>query len=194
MTTSDPVRGRDDARLALAAAQDGETRLLDALLYGRASPYLIIWGIAWMAGFVGTFLVPERTGTIWSAITVLGWATTILLVLVRRRISREPRFGVGIRYSCSAMLMSAYAALWAFILLSGHANALGIYAGTVTGFAYLIAGLWRGPSLAVLGGSLTVSFLAGFAMPPTGFLLYAGLLGGGGLIAAGLLLARRDPT
>ncbi|TGD98940.1 hypothetical protein [Methylobacterium nonmethylotrophicum] len=147
-----------------------------------------------MAGFVGTFLAPERTGTIWSAVTALGWATTMLFVLVKRRISRARRFGLGIRYGCSAMLMSAYAALWAFILLSGHANALGIYAGTVTGFAYLIAGLWRGRLLAVLGGALTVLFLAGFAMPPTGFLLYAGLLGGGGLVAAGLLLARRDPT
>ncbi|TNC16075.1 hypothetical protein FF100_02075 [Methylobacterium terricola] len=194
MTTPNSAQARDDARLALAAADDGESRLLAAITYGRASPYLMLWGLAWMAGFVGTFLAPERTGTIWLAVTALGWATTLLLALVQRRTGRERRVGLGARYSVSAMLMSAYAALWAFVLLSGHANAVGIYAGTVTGFAYLVAGLWRGPLLAVLGGALTALFLAGFAMPPTGFLLYAGLLGGGGLVAAGLLLARRDPT
>ncbi|WP_279357495.1 hypothetical protein [Methylobacterium indicum] len=194
MTTSNPVQAREEARLALAAAEDGESRLLAALIYGRASPYLILWGIAWMAGYVGTFLAPERGNTIWSVVTALGWATTILLVLVQRRIGRGRHSRRGLRYSVSAVLMTAYAALWAFVLLSGHANALGIYAGTVTGFAYLVAGLWRGPLLAVLGAALTLLFLAGFAIPPMGFLLYAGLLGGGGLVAAGLLLARRDPT
>ncbi|MGY2050105.1 hypothetical protein [Methylobacterium sp. JK268] len=194
MATQTPINPRDDARLALAAAEDGERRLTDALIYGRVSPYLILWGLAWMAGFISTFLLPDRIGTIWPTVTALGWAATSLLVLVQRRAGRERRFGLGARYGLSAVLMSAYAALWAFMLLSGHPNAPGIYAGTVTGFAYLVAGLWRGPLLAALGAGVTLLFLAGVVVPPSEFPLYAGLLGGGGLITAGLLLARRDPT
>lgn len=185
---------RDDARIAIAAADDGQRRLLTALFYGRISPYLVLWGIAWMVGFIGTFLTPERSETIWSVVTALGWAVTILFVLVQRRVDAQRRLGLRVCYILSAMLMSAFASLWAFVLLSGHPNATGIYAGTVTGFAYLVAGLWRGLLLATVGAGVTVLFLAGFTVSPTIFPLYAGLLGGGGLIAAGLLLARRDPT
>ncbi|AMB45757.1 MULTISPECIES: hypothetical protein [Methylobacteriaceae] len=194
MSAHDRIQARDHAHHSLRAAEDGERRLLAALVYGRAAPFLILWGLIWAAGFTSAVWAPDHAAPAWSAVVALGWAATVALVLAQRRRDRERGFGAGARYGASAALMSAYAGLWAVVLLSGHPNAHGIYAGTVTGFAYLVAGLWRGRLLVGLGVAVTLLFAAGFAVPSPQFPLYAGLIGGGGLIAAGLVLARRDPT
>ena len=105
-----------------------------------------------------------------------------------------PGTSTASRYALSAALLSAHAVIWALLLLRHPPNALGAYAGTVTGCAYAIAGLWRGRLLALLGLAITALFLAGLPLPPAAFALCAGILGGGGLVAAGLLLSRMDPS
>ncbi|MFD6320489.1 hypothetical protein [Methylorubrum thiocyanatum] len=190
MPISDPAAARE----ALAAASDGQHRMRSAITYGRAGPFLVVWGIVWLIGFTLQSALPERTAAIWLTVAVLGWVVTAGLTILQRQADRERGFSASLRYPLSAAVLSAYAALWQAVLLSQHPNAPAIYAGTVTGFAYLIGGLWRGPLLAGLGFCVTMLFLAGFLIAPPMFLLFAALVGGGGLIAAGLLLARRDPA
>ncbi|MEE7474950.1 hypothetical protein [Methylobacterium hispanicum] len=189
--------GTDDsiaARTALDAAEDGERRILAAVTYGQAAPYLVLWGLVWLGGYTGTYLAPRSSGSIWIAATVAGWLATGALVLIQTRGGRGAALVLRMRYAASAIVLTGYASLWAFLLGAPHPNAQGVYAGTVTGFAYLVAGLWRGRLLAGLGLAVTALFLIGLTLAPPVFQLYAGCVGGGGLIAAGLLLALRDPT
>ncbi len=190
MPTDWPTDTPEQARNALLAAADGERRTLNALAYGGAAPFFVVWGMVWAVGFAGTGLGLERAGVVWGVAIALGWTATA--VLAWARVGRDmPRSPTASRYALSAAGLSAYAVLWAFILLSQQPNALGVYAGSVTGCGYALAGLWRGPALLVLGLAITVLFLAGLPMPPSAFAIYAGVLGGGGLIAAGVLLGQR---
>lgn len=193
MPTNLPIDTREQARHALDAAADGERRVLDAFTYGRAAPFFVLWGAVWAVGFIGTGLQPEASVVIWTVSVAVGWLGTALLARVRTARDGQGQ-SMASRYALSAALLSAHAVLWASVLLSHQPNALGVYAGSVTGCGYAIAGLWRGPLLVVLGLAITGLFTAGLLMPSPSFAIYAGVTGGGGLIAAGFLLGGRDPT
>ena len=183
----------EDARNALRAAADGESRLRGAITYGGVAPFLVLWGAIWAVGFGATRVGVRPAWAVWGSVVSLGWAGTALLTQMRAA-NREAGDSSALRYALSAAVLSAHAVVWASILLSHQPNAIGVYAGTVTGCAYAVAGLWRGMLLLVLGVAVTALFLAGLAMSPPSFAVYAGVLGGGGLVAAGLVFRRLDPT
>ncbi|WP_159732831.1 hypothetical protein [Methylosinus sp. Ce-a6] len=177
----------DDARRSLEAAERAEREIFQARSYVRAAPYLVLWGAIWILGFLLAAYAAPGDARMWPALSALG-AVASLVIAWRQNQRRRADLRRGLRTTATAFLIAFYAGLWPAVLLSHNPNRFGVYAGTVTGAAYLIAGLWAAPLILWLGLVVTGVFLAGLVVDPAIFPAYAALLGGGGLIAAGLLL------
>ncbi len=184
---------RKEAVIALRRIDDAERRVRTAAYYGRVGRYLVLWGAVWFVGCGASFFQPDEPTTTWTTVTVLGWLATLVLVMRDRASAQAGPSGVAARYAASAVALSLFAFGWVFLLTSASPTRYSVYAGTVVGCAYVIAGLWRGPALCWLGLAVTALFIAGLQLPADWFPLYAAVVGGGGLIGSGLLLSRQDP-
>jgi hypothetical protein len=189
---ANPVTSPLEARQSLDAAAAAERRVSEAIMYGRFGPFLILWGIVWIAAFTGTYLRPAHGLAIWLIASAIGWLGSFAIGFSWRRADSHRSMAERSRPWLTAIALFAYAWLWPVLLYSGNPNAVSIYAGTFTGFAYVLVGIWRGLWLTWLGLAVTALFMVGLVADPAWFKLYAALAGGGGLIVAGWLFQRQD--
>jgi len=196
MTTVGPGSSSSEAQQSLDAATAAERRVVEAIGYGRAGPFLILWGIVWLIAFTAAYLRPSQTGWICLVADAVGILGTVGLGfhLHKRTASSRRSLADRARPWLTVAAFFAYAALWPLLLRSGHPHALSIYAGAMTGFAYVLVGLWLGRLMTWLGLAVTALFLVGLAADVSWFALYAAVAGGGGLMVAGWLFLRQDPT
>lgn len=183
----------DDARQSLQAAKQAERQIFEARSYGRAAPYLILWGGIWIVGFLADgYASPGHLVSFWVPLSIVGGLASG--AIARRQDAADPNRERRAKSSLTGFAIFFYAALWPVLLHSHNPNRFGVYAGTLTGAAYLLGGLWAAPLIGWLGLAVTGIFLCGLLVDPTLFPIYAAIFGGGGLIATGLLLRRKEPV
>jgi hypothetical protein len=181
----------DEAREALKAAEQAEQRVGAALAYGRSAPYFIIWGVVWVGGYLASSFGAPQPWPFWAVAIGSGWLASVWIGFRQR--SRGGK-SLGSKGLWIALTINFYAILWAVLLTSHLPNARAAYPGTVVGAAYLMLGLIRAPLIAWLGAGVTAAFLLGLLLPPAHFAFYAAVVGGGGLIAAGLYFSKLEPA
>jgi hypothetical protein len=176
----------DEAADALHQASAAERRSAQAYRYQRASPYLYLWGLIWLAGYGGSDLWPQFADWIWAGLIVTGVAVSL-------------RFGPGNgamqisqawRIAASSLIFAAFFIATYRVLGPVGYLQQGAFPPLVVALIYMVLGLWIGWRFVVAGAAVGVLTLIGFYDLPRYFLLWQGIVGGGALILAGFWFRR----
>ncbi len=187
---------RDDARKALDEIGEARGRVNRTHNYADASPFLILWGVIWLANVV-TFFRPALSDYVWPIGIAAGVVITAWLGVVqaRRRGARirqaggDPTKIFGVRFGLTnGAIMLFFIAM--VIVASPDARQLNAFISLFWTFAYMIAGIWIGWRLAVIGAAASAAILIGYLTLDQAYFLVVGLAGGGSLILGGLWLRR----
>jgi len=195
--------------VAQAAAMVDETRRnTGQALRIRYVPIYLAWGVAWLGGLGAMWLSvrgqhPYRgpSGVSGAVLGTLLGAAALVTVLMILRATR----GVGGQSAVQGSIWGGafsvgFAAWFAVAGALAHYGAsravMGIvYAAgpvLVTGLIYIVAAaIWAEWSMLILGAWLAVTCVAAAWTGPVTILLVEALAGGGGFLAASMLVARR---
>jgi hypothetical protein len=169
-------------------------RSAQALSYSVASPYLIVWGVIWMAGYAGNDLLAHPlAGYVWPVLTLAGVAVCTLVGrsqgLARGKSGREGRI-VGARHLATLLAVAAFMAATFAIMPPANPEAVGAFVPLIVALAYVLLGIWKGIRFLVAGIAIAALTLGGFFYLHQHFLLWMAAVGGGALVLAGLWLKK----
>ena len=81
-----------EATDVLREAATTERRSAEAYSYSRSAPFLILWGLIWIAGYGGMAVLPEQqAGWLWFALSVVGTGISIWLGNARAKARGRKR-------------------------------------------------------------------------------------------------------
>ena len=155
--------------------------------YEKASPFLILWGVLWAAGYSGTYFFTPYTNAIWLSVVVAGTAASAIIG-ARIKPSSARRTNWRFFFSWLSAFCAVVSVLAIFYPFSGAQ--VGSLFPLIIGWAYVILGIWTGARLAITGLCIVVLTLVGFFYLPAYFTLWMAVVGGGGLILGGIWLRR----
>ena len=177
---------RDEASQALGEIDAADGRVKQARAYARVAPFLIIWGLVWMACDLANQFAP-RLDWAWLAGIAVG---TVASFVAGFSLSKS-RTGDGDwrNFVVWLVVMGFIAALFFIVPVTSGREVHSIF-GIVFGFIYLGMGLWTGWRLLALGAALVVLTFVGFYEIGAWYSLYMGLVSGGALLLGGLWLRK----
>jgi hypothetical protein len=180
---------KDEAAAALAAVEEAKGRGRAFRWYSSVAGGLIWWGFIWLladsilqlapsipwiwplaslVGVIGSLVSgPMFYGSYRSQYQAHGWKVTISFVFVVMFIT------------------SLFWVMWPMTGKQGHA-----FWGIFFGSFYAILGTWVGARIAIVGVLLCALSLIGYFWVDTYFLLFMGVVGGGGMILGGFWLQK----
>ena len=182
---------RDDAAAALRNIDTAERRAQTAFGYRTGAPYLLLWGAVWIAaGAVGA-LSSGNAGLGWLAADIFGLIGTAYLVATQaRRCSADGARGGIVRFVAMAAIVAAFIALTLSLFAPVSGVAVQTFIVLLVAAAYATLGCWFGLRFAAVGAALAALAACAFHLAPAHAALVVPLLGGGGLILAGLWMRR----
>jgi hypothetical protein len=174
-----------EAAAILRSAETSQRHSIETYRYNRCAPYLYIWGVAWMAGYLGCAVSPDRFDTImplamWSAIVA-----SILWSIAGPKSAR--RIDWRIAASFLVMWIFTYSL---FALLPPNPRAIAAYFPLLFSAVYAGAGIWIGLRYVVIGAALAMATLCGYFLLKNYFFVWMALFGGAALILTGAWLKR----
>jgi len=182
-----------EAEEALAAIQSMAQKTRQSIASGGTYITLIVTGVVWLVGFLCTQFLPlNLLGYIWGGLSLLGTLVGILLGSRMSQRVRSPSTAPMIRRVGLFWLLLALFAL-AVIAVARPADGkqatllviLFLMLGQMAmGLLFSFASVWWTLPIAALA-------LAGYFLLPGIFYLWMALLGGGGMIALGLVIRLR---
>jgi hypothetical protein len=175
------------------AQTDRRTRVSGA--YHVASPHLILWGLIWTAGYIGSGLTPpEQWGLVWLPLIVIGVAGAVVLGM------RAARNGSGTSGAAGASVgksMTLALAIGLFIgsvyLVFQPASPLPylVFPALITALIYvLLGGLLGLPRYVAIGAIMFLVTMVGFVFAKPMLPFWIAAAGGGGLILGGLWMRK----
>jgi hypothetical protein len=182
---------RDEAATSLAAIEQTEARTTQAIFYGLASAFLILWGMITVAGYVAEQVWPRQAGWVWPVLQAGGFGITAILVRSQRRVLTPPQQVLGWRLVWAQVALVGFAVLVIMVLGPFNARQLNAFWPLVFMLGYVLAGIWVGRFFVLCGVAIAVLTLAGFWWAGPWFPLCMAAVNGGTLIAGGLWLRRQ---
>ena len=187
----------ENARESLTSIEQTMTKARRALVSTYAGPFLILWGLIWIASFLGTYLFPGSVSWIWNISNGIGGLGTAFIFwrqyghVPKTRNPSDKR--LVLRTILFWPLFFAYAFVWLGIIKPNSGIELNAFLITAVMFAYVVIGLWFNSWLMViLGLAVTGVTLIGFhVLPHTYYCLWMALTAGGGLLGTGLYIRLR---
>jgi hypothetical protein len=181
----------DKAEAAQALADIDRSQRRSSSLYGysRAAPYIFIAGVMWLVADLTLQFSRLRSDLVWSVVGALGGiAMFVAGYLQNRHLGPAGDRKEGLR--AAGVWLSMFFFFWtSFAVLAPSSGAqTHTFISDFFGFAYIIAGLWRGWRLVALGVALVGLSLIGFYEVHSYYLAYMGVVGGGALMLGGLWL------
>jgi len=182
-----------EAEEALASIQAMMTKTRRAISSSGTYIFLIIWGIIWLLGFLGSqFLSPVISGYAWAVLDTLGGILSAVFGI---------RIGRGVRSSSPILSGKRIGIFWLLNFLyciavvavswptGGKQMAMYIILFVMIGWIAMslllsFASIWAGLIITVLA-------LVGFFLLPGIFYMWMAVLGGGGMIVLGLYIRSR---
>ena len=182
-----------EAEEALAAIQAMMTKTRQAISSSGAYLFLIVWGVIWLLGFLGSqFLSQEIADYAWMVLDILGGILSAVLGI---------RMGRGVRSASSTTSGKRIAIFWLllfFFCIAAIAvswppdgKQLAMYIILFVMVGWLAMGLLLSFASVWPGLIITVLALVGYFLLPGIFYLLMAILGGGGMIALGLYIRSR---
>ncbi len=177
---------KDDASQALGEITAASGRVKEMRAYARVAPFLIIWGLVWMACDLANQFAPQFA-LAWPIGIVVG---TLASFAAGFGLSRSEPGGGDWRYSVVWLLVIGLIAAIFFVVPVTSGREVHSIFGIVFGFIYVGMGLWTGWRLLALGAALVAATFVGFYEVTTWYGLYMGLVSGGALLLGGLWLRK----
>jgi len=183
---------RNEAEEALAAIQQTMQRTRHAIAGSGVTLTLIVTGVVWLIGFLCTQFLPATVaGYVWAGLSVVGTAAGTVLGF---------RLGKRVRSPATAPMVRRVLLFWLFLVLFGVAG-IGVARPTDGRQATMLVILFIMLGQMAMGllfsfastwWALPVTALAliGYFLLPGIFYLWMGVLGGGGMIALGVVIHR----
>jgi hypothetical protein len=187
METQMPISAEQAAQ-ALKEAGTAEKHSARAYRYQRFAPYLLLWGVIWIAGYGGSDLWPHSSGWIWMGLVALALLASIAIA----RSFADGRADPQVQWRTAAFFVAVWAFFMATYAVMRPVSPLqyGALPPLLVAFAYVVLGLWGGRRLVITGVLVGALTLGGFFYLPQHFLLWEGFVGGAALILAGLWFRR----
>lgn len=182
-----------EAEEALAAIQVMMKKTRRAISSSGAYLFLIVWGVVWLLGFLGSqFLRQETGGYAWIILDTLGGILSAVIGI---------RMGRGVRSSSPTISGKRIAFFWLLLFLycfsavavswPADGKQLAMYIILFVMVGWLAMGLLLSFASIWPGMILTALALIGYFLLPGIFYLWMAVLGGGGMIALGLYIRSR---
>jgi len=176
-----------EAAETLSDVEQAARRSARAFGYRKSSPYLILWGVIWAAGYAGTDLQPHYANLIWLVLVTIGGGVSAYLSRCERAAATARYEGgwraLGLIALFSAFMAATYAIMWPV-----HSLQFAAFPALLVGAIYCGVGLWLGLRFVITGALVMALTLVGFFFLPDYFLLWMACVGGGGLILAAFWL------
>src|SRR5579863_2461288 len=175
----------DQATESLKEIDRTERRSAQAYRYAYSSPFFVVWGVIWVAGYGGSDLYPHDAGSIWMALTVLGFLGSVAIGRQRARIGQQHP---GMNRYASWRFLASFITMGCFVMatfaLFGHAGwrQQAAFVPLLIAMFYTLVGLWAGLRFVIAGIAVAVLTMGGFFFLPAHFLLWMAAVGGGALI------------
>lgn len=189
---------REDAQQSLAQVEEVAKRTRTMLAYRGGDTLFVLWGIIWVVGFTVSQFIPPASLWAWGTLVPVGVLVTLLVsrqpVPVKSPDTRRLTRRIGLMWVLLFLYVDLWVALlWPFLqpswpAFSRHFCAV---ATTVPMFAYVVMGLWLDNCMVWLGLGITALTVIGLVLVPAWFFLWMAVMGGGTLIATGLIIRRR---
>jgi hypothetical protein len=177
-----------EAEESLALIKDASQASRQAVARAGTGYLFIIWGLVWLVGFLGVEILPGPiSGYLWLALDTFGIVGSVFAIM---RQGRRVRSAQGWRLGAFWISLMVHGGLlmWVVWPLSGQRYML--FITLLVSMGYSLMGLWISTPLAVIGIAISTLTIIGWLLAP-GFLGYwLAILGGGGLIAAGIYVLR----
>jgi|SRR5690554_633620 len=162
-------------------------------------PYLLLWGLVWIAGYLGTTFFP------WPGVKTLLWPVlagvgVLLSALIGFRTARKATTPVPFLLKrlglLGLILFLASSAMFSLLLHFHFTFGMGLkyinaYWPFQIGVIYLAVGIFMGREMLLIGAWLVLAASVSLLMPLVPQYVWLALAGGGGLILTGALLRRQ---
>lgn len=177
-----------------------QRRSAEAQEYAYASPQFILWGLVWVAGYGGSYLLPDygfvgAINWLWFGLVVIGVVGSH--VLGRRRYrdltsqARARGKAIGLRWGLTMFVFYAFIVAVFVVMRPRNPMVAGAFIPLLIAALYCIWGIWQGLRFLYAGIALAALTLGGWLyLPDARFLLWMAAVGGGSLILAGLWLRK----
>ena len=184
---------RIDAEAALQDVDSARRQSRTHVGYQFGSLALLLWGALWIVAGVISAVWPDGAGAGWLVVDLIGTAAMGYLVLRNaRRFSSYGASGVfrpsaqAIRFVVTAVVLGAFGAMVGLIFRPTSATEIMAFITILVAAIYMVAGLWAGLRLFVIGAVLAALVVSAFLIAPVQLPLIVSFLGGSALILGGL--------
>jgi hypothetical protein len=182
-----------EAEEALDAIRTMVQKTRRAISSSGAYMFLIVWGVVWLLGFLGSqFLSAENGGYAWMALDIVGGILSAVLGI---------RMGRGVRSSAPITNGKRIALFWLLLFLYCFAavavswpaggKQMSMYIILFVMIGWLAMGLLLSFASIWPGLIITALALIGYFLLPDIFYVWMAVLGGGGMIGFGLYIRSR---
>lgn len=180
---------KQEAQQSLADIEQIMRQTRRAIALAGGPYYLILWGIIWMIGYLGSqFLADAQSGMLWGIIDAVG---IIITFAIGWRTGQRIRSPMGPRLAALWLSLLVYGALLVWLASPTQGTQFAAIISLLMMLGYVITGLWlRGSVLIVLGAVMTLLTLVGYLALPGLFYLWMAVVGGGGLVGTGVYMLR----
>jgi len=174
-----------EAAAILKSAEISQRHGIESYQYNRCAPYLYIWGMAWMVGYLGCAAKPDQFDTIMPLAMWSGIVASVIWSIAGAKGSR--RLDWRIAASFLVMWIFTYGL---FAILPPNPRVIAAYFPLLFSAIYAGVGLWVGLRYVAIGAGLAAATLCGYFLFENFFFVWMALFGGASLILTGFWLKR----
>ena len=178
-----------EAKESLEMVQEVQRHIRKSVAHGDGPYYLMLWGVIWFFGYLGSQFLDDRTsGMTWIALVSLG---VIASIIIGARISRQVRrklrdYRIGLFW----LALFLYAGLTIWVVNPTEDEEVALLITLFVMLGYVVMGLWMWGPLGWIGIGVTALGTIGYLLVPQYFNLIMAILGGGTLFFSGLYILR----
>ncbi|MEO8375869.1 MAG: hypothetical protein ABI471_11630 [Sphingomonas bacterium] len=161
-----------------------------ASAYSIASPYLVLWGLVWIAGYTGSGLTaPEQWGWVWLPCIVVGVVGSTILGRRTARLGGS-RASSAKNPTARSLLMTLIIMLFmgSVYLVFKPVSPLPylVFPALIMALTYALIGTFGLPRFTWIGAGIFVAVMLGYLLAPALMPFWIAAAGGGGLVLGGL--------
>jgi len=187
----------EDAKESLTVIEGVTAQTRKAIASSYNGGLLIIWGLIWIAAFLGTHFFLAWAWHIWMGLGGIGSIVTLWVSRRQIRLANPIKIPatekIGWRIFWFWSLLFVYTFIWLSILRPRNGIQLNAFMCTAIMFAYIVTGLWfKSYYMLWLGIVVTCITLVGFYLIPPGYYCFwMAAMGGGAFLITGLYIRFR---
>jgi hypothetical protein len=172
--------------LGEVAAAQRKARQLQG--YSKAAPHLLLWGLIWLVGYMGTEFLPASAGLLWLVLDVIGIGGSFLIG--RASASPEVRPEQSVNFVIAAIAIGAFIGATYYVMQPTTGAQFGAFPALIIALLYIAVGTVAGRRWMITGIAVGALTVLGYAFMREHFMLWMAFVGGGALLLASAWMRR----